>query len=101
MAVEGDLYTFSDDNLAKSPTSKGVYSLHQGEETIYIGKAEGENGIRQRLQAHKRGDEGRCSQQATGYRREICDNPSKREQELLLEYKANHHKLPRCNERIV
>lgn len=100
MPISGDLYTFSDENIARSPTDKGVYSLQEGNETIYIGKADGENGIRERLQAHKRGDDGECTQQATAYRREVCSNPSSRETELLEEYNVINGRLPRCNERI-
>jgi hypothetical protein len=98
MPVSGDLYTFSQENVDRAPTSKGVYSLHQGEEITYIGKGDGANGIRERLQRHKRGDEGRCTQQATAYRREVCNDPASRERELLLEYRRAHGKLPRCNE---
>ena len=98
MAVSGDLYTFSDENIARVTTDKGVYSLHKGDETIYIGKGAGANGIRERLEAHKRGDEGSCTQQATAYRREVCSDPTSRERELLLEYRRAHGELPRCNE---
>lgn len=100
MAVSGELYPFTDENISRAPIGKGVYSLHQNNETIYIGKAEGENGIRGRLQAHKRGDNGRCTQQATHYRREVCNNPSKREEEELIAYRLAHGRLPRCNEQI-
>ncbi len=98
MTISDDWYTFSDENIGRSPTGDGIYALYDGEETIYIGKGEGENGIRARLQAHKRGDEGTCTQQATTYRREVLDNPSARETELLQEYKRIHGKLPRCND---
>ena len=98
MPVSGDLYTFNQENVDRAPTSDGVYSLHQGGEITYIGKGEGENGIRARLQAHIRGDEGRCTQQAEKYRREVCGNPTTRERELLQEYQQAHGKLPRCNE---
>jgi hypothetical protein len=98
MPVSGDLYAFTEENIDKSPTDKGVYSLHQGDETTYIGKGDGENGIRERLQAHKRGDEGPCTQRATAYRREVCNDPESRERELLLEYRRAYGKLPRCNE---
>jgi hypothetical protein len=100
MPVAGDLYSFTQENVDRAPTSDGVYSLHEGSETTYIGKGDGENGIRARLQAHKRGDEGRCTQQATDYRREVCRYPTSRERELLQEYQQAHGKLPRCNERI-
>jgi len=100
MPVSGDLYTFNDWNINRSPTGKGVYSLHKGDETIYIGKGDGEDGIRARLQAHKRGDEGPCTESATAYRREVCSNPSSRETELLEEYIRINGRLPRCNKRI-
>jgi len=100
MPISGDSYTFNDENISNSPTDEGVYALYNGTVTIYIGKGEGENGIRARLQAHKRGDEGVCTLQATAYRRELCEDPTLREAELLQEYKQTYGHLPPCNERI-
>jgi hypothetical protein len=100
MPVSGDLYTFNDENISRSPTGIGVYALYEGKELSYIGKAEGQGGIRERLQAHKRGDAGPCTQVATAYRRELHHNPSAREIDLLEEYKRTYGKLPRCNERV-
>lgn len=98
MTISGDKYTFTQENVDRSPTGKGVYALYDGSVTIYIGKGAGENGIRERLQAHKRGDEGSCTQKATDYRREVCSNPSTRETEELEAYKKANDKLPRCND---
>jgi len=99
MPVSGDTYSFTERDILRAPIGKGVYSLHKGGETIYIGKAEGEGGIRARLMAHMRGDEGTCTKQATTYRYELHRNPAAREDELLLEYRYAHGRLPLCNER--
>ena len=93
-------YPLTQQNVDSSPNNIGVYELYDGETIIYIGRASGTDTIRKRLQSHKRGDEGACTQRATNYRREICNNPISRETELLEEYKRIHGKLPRCNERI-
>ena len=98
MAIAGDKYDFTQENVDKSPTKTGVYALYDGNLTIYIGRASGTDTIRARLQSHKRGDEGSCTQKATDYRREECTTPVSREKELLDEYKQNYGKLPRCNE---
>lgn len=98
MAISGDKYTFTQENVDKSPTGKGVYALYDESVTIYIGKGEGENGIRERLQAHKRGDEGSCTKNASHYRREVCSNPTTREKQELEAYKKANGKLPRCND---
>ena len=100
MPISDDRYEFKDATINTAPTYKGVYALDIGEEIICIGKADGANGIRERLQAHKRGDEGPCTSVAIAYRREQHDNPAGREKELLEEYKRTYGKLPRCNERI-
>lgn len=97
MSVLSKFYTFNDDNIALSPTDVGVYSLHESGETIYIGKGDGKNGIRARLQAHKRGDEGSCTELITAYRCEVCKYPSTRETEILEEYYQINNRLPRCN----
>lgn len=98
MALSGSKYDFTQENVDKSPTESGVYALYDDDGTIYIGKGDGENGIRERLQAHKRGDEGDCTKNASYYRRETCSNPKAREKKLLEEYKEAHDKLPRCND---
>lgn len=99
MLPAGNLYTFDEENIARTPAGRGVYSLHKAGETIYIGKAEGGGGIRGRLQYHLHG-ENPCTKQATTYRLELHRNPAAREEELLLEYKLAHGRLPLCNERI-
>ena len=97
MPISGEKYPFTQENVDSSPTDKGVYALYDSDVTIYIGKGDGENGIRARLQAHKRGDEGSCTKGAPHYRREVCDYPKTRELELLKEYIETYGKLPRCN----
>ena len=101
MPINSDKYPATDDNINKSPESAGVYALYEGELLIYYGRAQGGSvTIRSRLQSHKRGDEGRCTQAMTHYAREVCSNPVTREVELLNEYKAIYGRLPRCNERV-
>ena len=97
MAISGKEYPFSQKNVDQSPTDDGVYALYDEGVTIYIGRGDGTNGIRARLQAHKRGDEGKCTQGASDYRREVCNNTVTRERKLLQEYKTAHGVLPRCN----
>ena len=97
MSIASEDYRFTQENVDQSPTDDGVYALYDDGVTIYIGKGDGTNGIRARLQAHKRGDEGKCTQGASHYRREVRNNPVTRERELLQEYKDAHGVLPRCN----
>ena len=40
MAVSGDNYPFTQENVDKSPTRIGVYALYDGNVTIYIGKGD-------------------------------------------------------------
>jgi hypothetical protein len=98
MTLVSDLHTFDEDNIAKTPTGKGVYSLHKAGETIYIGKAEGKDGVRGELLSHLYG-ENSCTKQATAYRYEFHSNPAAREEELLSEYMLAHGRLPICNVR--
>jgi hypothetical protein len=100
MPIRGKLYRFTDTNISNSPTDIGVYALYERGELIYIGKGDGKGGIRSRLRSHKRGDEGRCTQRATSYRRERCSDPSAREVYLQEEYLKRYGRLPRCNDRI-
>ncbi len=104
MTIQSDLYDFSYDNINSAPITAGVYQLEDSGTIIYIGRALGNSTtIRSRLQDHKSGREGSCTQYATHYRREKTANgndAARREVELLREYKARYGRLPRCNDRI-
>jgi excinuclease UvrABC nuclease subunit len=97
MPVSGNTYPFTRKNVDGSPERPGVYALLSGDRVIYYGKAT--KSIRSRLQCHLRGDEGRCTQGATHYKREVTSQPTAREKELLDAFKARSGRLPRCNER--
>ena len=98
MSIYTPLHQFVDDEIEKAPTLWGVYALHDSSATIYIGKGEGVEGIRGRLNSHKGGHEGSCTQNTTLFNYETCSNPSQRESQLLQEYKRLWGKLPRCND---
>jgi len=101
LPISGDKYAFIQQNIDQSPASHGVYALYDGDTTIYFGRAAGMGvTIRTRLQAHKRGDEGKCTQSASHYRREVTEAATSREKELLEEYLSKSGRLPRCNEAI-
>jgi excinuclease UvrABC nuclease subunit len=95
MPITGDQYHFSQENVDKSPDQPGVYALYQNNALIYIGRAQ--TSIRGRLQSHRAGREGPCTQAADGYKREVCSNPVTRERELLAEFQYTYGRLPRCN----
>lgn len=99
MPIDSDRYLFNDDNISKAPLSGGVYQLEENNEITYIGRAIGNTTtIRSRLQDHKSGRDGPCTQSATHYRREINTNAAIKEQQLLDEYYRQHGRLPRCND---
>jgi len=98
MFIDSSFHQFTDDEIDKAPILDGVYGLYDRSDVIYFGKGEGENGIRNRLERHKAGYEGTCTQKATSFNYETCFNPSQREAELLNEYKKLYGKLPRCND---
>ncbi len=96
MPVQGDRYTFSQENVNKSPSSPGVYALYDGNMLIYYGSSA--LSIRDRLQRHLDGKQGSRTQEATTYRREVCSNGLARERQLLEAYKQQYRALPRCND---
>ena len=99
MPIRGKKHRFTNGNIAQSPTSDGVYVLSKYGEVIYIGKGEGAGGVRNRLQAAKRGDT-RGVKTATSFQTERSKDAAKREKQLLEQYKNKYGKLPRQNDRI-
>ena len=96
MPINGEQYPFTQQNVDASPDSQGVYELLQNGVTTYYGSATAT--IRSRLQSHKAGYEGPCTQYSTHYKREVCSNPRERERQLLQEYVQRYGRLPRCND---
>ena len=63
MPIHGDKYPFTEANVNKSPEERGVYQLLDGDVIIYYGRAAGDGvTIRSRLQSHRNGSEGKCTQ---------------------------------------
>ena len=98
MVFMGDVFRFAEDSIGTAPEQEGVYALYQGNELIYIGKAEPGDSIKSRLQKHLLGLDP-CIEKATAYRYEVCDNPRRREELYLQVYEMSYLKLPRCNAR--
>jgi hypothetical protein len=98
MPISGSAYPFTAMLIAGAPSEAGVYALWENAELIYIGRAlGGRSTIRGRLVDHFSGADGPWTQRATHYRWELCPQPEARELELLQEYEARFHRLPRCN----
>jgi len=96
MVLMGEVFRFAEDAIDSAPERYGVYALYQGNELIYIGKAEQEDTIKSKLQRHLLGDNP-CLKNATVYRYEVCDNPGQREKLYLQVYEMSYLRLPRCN----
>jgi hypothetical protein len=88
----GRRFRFTRIVIAGSPDEAGVYTLWNGEEVIYYGRAER---IRSRLLDFYYEDKHR----ATHYGWEVCADPVARETELLAEHARTFGTLPRDNAR--
>jgi hypothetical protein len=100
MVIDTEWHYFNDEDIQKATTSIGLYALYKGSETIYLGKAEGVEGIRGRLKSHKAGNEGACTQFADYFNYMVCFDPRIHEIKLLDKYKKLYKKLPRCSDYI-
>lgn len=98
MPINGKRWSFSKKSVDNAEDKPGVYALFDGQELIYYG--ESEDSIRGRLQRHQSGTEGPCTQGATAYIEEPCNDPAAREAELIAEFVRINRRKPRCNERV-
>lgn len=92
-------YRFARLVLLGAPDDAGVYSLWDGDEVIYYGRAAGGPGgtIRARLLEHFDGRVDEATSRATHYSWEVCADPAAREADLLREFQAAFGRAPRCN----
>ena len=96
MPIPGLYFRFTDDEITgNAPDAAGVYALEDVGDVIYYGSST--DSVRGRLQAHKNGDEGACTQNAGWFRTELNSSPRARERQLLQEYQREHGRLPKCN----
>lgn len=87
-------YRFTRIVISGAPDDAGVYTLWDGDEVVYYGRAEGAGcTIRSRLLEHYYGG----APKPTHYSWEICAEPAAREAELLDEHLQAFGKLPRLN----
>jgi len=78
--------------VSSSPDTPGVYELWEDDELVYVSATHGstlrEELVHELLEADAR---------ATHFSWEISFAPEQREQELLAEFEALHHRPPRFN----
>lgn len=75
-----------------APDTPGVYELWDDDELLYVGATHGGT-LREEL-AHELYE---LRRDATHFSWEISFSPALREQELLDEYQAEHHRPPKLN----
>jgi excinuclease UvrABC nuclease subunit len=71
MSINGNLQAFSREDIGQVPDEPGVYGLYQGDDLIYIGRAEGGLSImamRARLKSHCERYRGPNTEHPTHYR---------------------------------
>jgi len=98
MPIRGKKRRFTNINISNAPECDGVYGIYRYQKLIYIGKGEGKDGIKSRLQAAQQDKRGRGK--ATSFCVEKCKKPSEREKQLLKQYRKLHGKLPRYNDKV-
>ena len=89
---------FTEMNIKRAPASTGIYTLYDGAEIIYYGRATGGSAtIRSRLMDHISGRESPCTRGAKTVTWEACRDPEARDDALLTAFESTHSTRPRCN----
>ncbi len=94
-------YEWNKENVENSPNRPGVYMLFNAQrQLIYIGMSQ--NSIRDRLLGYFNSNfkDDPCKKVTMFYDREPCENPNKRELELLQLFRNSNRVLPICNDKV-
>jgi len=92
-------YPFTRAAIEFAPEESGIFGLFDGNELIYLGRADNraEHSIRALLLKHQDGVFGTCTMKATHYTWEITVwGATLREKELLARHFQANHSEPRC-----
>ncbi len=92
MPITRQKYSFTAWSIAAAPADAGVYVLWEGEELVYVGRAQN---VRARLLEHYARQ--LAPSEATHYGWELARFPALREAEVLREWAARTGKPPRHN----
>jgi len=97
MPIASPRYLFTAWSISGAPPDAGVYVLWEADELIYVGRAlGGEATIQSRLREHY--TRHARPWDATHYGWELSRDAAAREAELLREFEAAFHRLPRGNQ---
>jgi hypothetical protein len=94
-------YPFTRAAIEFAPEEPGVFGLFDGQELVYIGRADNrhDHSLRAVLLRNQDGALGECTMSASYYTWEIVLlGTTARETELLARYFQAHHRQPRCCE---
>jgi hypothetical protein len=97
MPIEQPRYKLTRAIVAGAPEGSGIYALWEGDEMVYVGRANGMS-IRDALLRHLDKGHCPCTVGATHYTWELSLRPATREVEVLEEFQRRHRRLPRCND---
>ena len=99
--IAGSYYRWSEENTKNIPEKPGVYAFYDKKNVlIYIGSS---SNLRERFRHYwtTNFEEDPCKRATKKYKREFTSNYEAREKALLEQYKREHGKLPKCNEKII
>ena len=82
--------------VAQLPELPGVFALWERDELVYIGCALRPATLRSLLEEHLSGAHP-CTARASRYAWQLSLDPTRKERELLAQYRLRHSAFPRCN----
>ena len=86
---------FTSREIENAPAEPGIYRFQCGDLVTYYGQAE--TSIRHRLEDHRAGYDGSCTQGSKRFAYLLTDNPMTAEQDALRAHEQRYGELPECN----
>ena len=100
MLFVGPLNPFTDLMVSIVPKRAGVFALWDEKGIIYIGAADGVEGLRGELERLLRHEYPLAIQDICHFQVEACSDPDQRQQEILDKYQRKHGHSPLYNQAV-